>query len=68
MTRSILSIERRGEWKKTHKGRPVAVFGWQMGEKLIKDAWTLNRADSIWAFRARLLSESFLHQKVSVIL
>lgn len=47
MTRSILSIERRGEWKKTHKDRPVAVFGWQMGEKLIKDAWTLNRADSI---------------------
>lgn len=65
MMKSILYFERRGEWKKTHKDRPVAVSDWQMGEKV---AWTLNRADSVWAFKARLLSEGFLHQKVSVIL
>lgn len=34
MTKSILYFERRGEWKKTHKDRAVAVFGrWEKNEQ-----------------------------------
>lgn len=46
MMKSILYLERRGEWKKAHKDRPVAVFGWQMGEKWAKAAWIIGLTQS----------------------
>lgn len=66
MMKGILYIGKRGEWKKsTRMGQSVSSLVEE--RKMNKGCLSLNTADSIWTFKAKLLSESYSYPKVSVV-